>query len=370
MNANASKFLIECLDALWTLGGTDLVIIADTPPLGRVNGAIRELPNQPVLTAADTLRVAQSLLGPELSARFEKDRQVDFAFSWRDQARLRVNAYMQKGTAALAMRMIPFRIPTMSELGLPPLVVEQWVRLPRGLILVTGPTGSGKSTTLASVLDHINGHRALHIVTIEDPIEYVHHRKLSAVSQREVGFDTHSFADALRAALREDPDVLLVGEMRDPESIQATLTIAETGHLVFATLHTNDTSQALNRIIDVFPSSRQPQIRLQLAHTLAGILHQILVPCIGGGRVAAFDVLNATPAAKNLIREGKTRQIRNLIATGQREGMLTLESSLSSLVATGLVDYEEAKQCSLYPGEVLPPPAPAGPGGSARISRP
>ena len=276
-----------------------------------------------------------SWVSKELAEKFHRDRQVDFAFSWANKARVRGNAFLQKGSAALAMRVIPFAIPTFAELGLPS-IVEEWVRSPKGMVLVTGPTGSGKSTSLAAMIDYINNHRALHILTIEDPVEYLHEHKRSAVNQREVGSDADSFADALRAALREDPDVVMVGEMRDPESIQAALTIAETGHLVFASLHTNDSAQTLDRIVDVFPSAQQPQVRLQLTHTLIGILNQQLIPRIGGGRVAAFEVLIGTSAICNLIREGKTRQIRNLVSTGQRLGMRTLEASLSELVEMGV----------------------------------
>jgi len=347
-----------CLHILWEAGGTDLLITAGSAPLVRIDGQMRPLTGER-MSAEDTAKLVSELLGPELFERFSEFKQVDFSFSWQDKARLRGNAFLQRGTAALALRMIPFAIPTFDDLGLPP-VVRQWAHLPKGLVLVTGPTGSGKSTTLAAVIGHINAHRAAHILTLEDPIEYLHHHKMSAVNQREVGTDTNSFGDGLRAALREDPDVLLLGEMRDPESIQAALTIAETGHLVFATLHTNDAAQSLDRIVDVFPSERQPQIRLQLAHTLAGIVNQQLVPRVGGGRVAAFEVLLGTSGVRNLIREGKTRQIRNMIATGRREGMQTLEASLSELVASGTVRYEDAVLRTLFPDDVkrLPPPPP------------
>ncbi|MFI8348506.1 type IV pilus twitching motility protein PilT [Streptomyces sp. NPDC085596] len=228
-------------------------------------------------------------------------------------------------------------------------------------MLVTGPTGSGKSTSLAALIDYVNTHRSVHILTIEDPIEYLHRHKCSAVSQREVGTDTDSFPAALRSALREDPGVLLLGETRDPESISAALTIAETGHLVFATLHTNDTSQTLDRIVDVFPAEQQPQFRLQLAHTLVGILNQTLIRRTGGGRAAAFEVLVGTSVIRNLIREGKTRQIRNMISTGHREGMQTLETSLNTLVATGAVTYERAVQHTAHPEDIRRPYVPVGP---------
>jgi twitching motility protein PilT len=246
----------------------------------------------------------------------------------------------------------------MDLLGLPPALTDL-ARQHQGLILMTGPTGSGKSTTLASVIDMINRERACHIITIEDPIEYVHEHKRSAVNQREVGSDTPSFPDALRSALREDPDVLLVGEMRDLDSIRFALTIAETGHLVFATLHTNDTAQSLARIIDVFPGEQQAQVRVQLAAALTGIVYQRLLPRIGGGLVAGYEVLVATPAVRNLIKEGKTHQLRNSLLTGQRDGMVSFEQSLSFLVAQGLVSYEDAIARSLHPADVQPP-APVG----------
>jgi twitching motility protein PilT len=307
------------------------------------------------LTADETEAIAKSLLTPESFEILRRDREVDFSFSWEDKARLRGNAFHTRDNIAVALRMIPAAIPTPSDLRLPP-ALEALARLPQGFVLVTGPTGSGKTTTLASVLEWVNENRACHIVTLEDPIEYMHERKRSAVSQREIGTDSLSFARGLRSALREDPDVLLVGEMRDPESIQTTLTIAETGHLVFATLHTNDASQALDRIIDVFPAESQVQVKIQLASSLAGIVSQRLVPKIGGGRVAAFEVLTATTAVRNLVKEGKTRQMRNQILTGQRHGMLTLEASLSQLVRDGLVSYDEAVARSLFPDEIERPP--------------
>jgi len=247
--------------------------------------------------------------------------------------------------------MIPREIPTMDQIGLPP-VVAHLARQHQGLILMTGPTGLGKSTTLAAVLDMINRERACHIITVEDPIEYVHDHKRSAVNQREVGTDTDSFPDALRSVLREDPDVLLVGEMRDLESIQFALTIAETGHLVFATLHTNDTAQSLTRMIDVFPAEQQSQIRVQLASALSCVVYQRLVPRIGGGMVAAYEVLVANSAVRNLIKEGKTHQLRNSLVTGQRDGMVTFEQSLSTLVQSGVVTWDNAVARSLYPRDI------------------
>jgi twitching motility protein PilT len=239
----------------------------------------------------------------------------------------------------------------MDMLGLPP-IVGQFARQHQGLVLMTGPTGSGKSTTLASVIDMINTERACHIITVEDPIEYVHEHKRSAVNQREVGTDTASFPDALRSVLREDPDVLLVGEMRDLDSIRFALTVAETGHLVFASLHTNDASQSVDRVVDVFPSSQQAQIRVQLADSLQAIVSQRLVPRVGGGRIAAFEVLVASHAVRNILREGRTSQLRNQIATSARDGMQTLEASLSRRVGDGIVAYDEAVARTLFPGEI------------------
>jgi twitching motility protein PilT len=339
------------LTILWDAGGTDLLLTAGSHPLIRVDGQLRRVEGGQPLDGTDVEKLVRRVIGEELAERLDLQKEIDFSFSWQDKARLRGNAFRQRGTVALSLRMIPFAIPSLADLGLPP-TVEAWMELPQGFILVIGATGTGKSTTLASMLDHINTHRAAHILTIEDPIEYVHHHKRGAVNQREVGEDTDTFADALRSALREDPDVLLVGEMRDPESIQAALTIAETGHLVFATLHANDTSQALDRIVDVFPGEHQPQIRLQLASTLAGILYQQLIPKVGGGMVAAFEVLVGTAGVRNMIREGKTRQIRNAVSTGMRDGMCTIESSLSDLVARGIVTYDDAVARSLYPKEV------------------
>jgi twitching motility protein PilT len=307
------------------------------------------------LTNIEVERCVSSMLTEDLAERLRADKEIDFSFNWHNIARFRANAFHQRGSIGIAVRLIPYEIPTFEQLGLPK-PVEQFAALHQGLILVTGPTGSGKSTTLASLIENINEHRACHILTIENPIEYVYRHRSGAVNQREVGEDTHSFESALRSALREDPDVLLVGEMRDLETIQTTLTIAETGHLVFGTLHTNDTSQAIDRIVDVFPTDRQQQIRIQLANTLTAVVYQQLLPRIGGGRIAAFEVLIANGAIKNLVKEGKTRQIRNVVATSAREGMQTIEMSMSDLVARGLIAHEDAIVRSLYPHEVQLPP--------------
>ncbi|MCU7724386.1 PilT/PilU family type 4a pilus ATPase [Actinoplanes sp. KI2] len=339
------------LDVLWQSRGSDLLLTAGMQPQIRVDGQLRPVTEAPVLTGADTEELLAELLTQEQAAERTDNHEYDFSFTWRDNARIRGNAFRQRGETAIALRMIPAQIPSMAQLGLPP-VLGTFARQHQGLVLVTGPTGSGKSTTLASVINQINYDRACHIVTIEDPIEYLHEHRRSMVSQREVGTDTKSFSDALRAALREDPDVLLVGEMRDLESIQFALTLAETGHLVFATLHTNDTSQALARIIDVFPAHQQAQIRVQLAAALTGIVYQRLVPRLNGGMVAAYEVLVADTAVRNLIKEGKQHQLRNALVSGQREGMQTLEQSLSTLLQNGIISYEDAVARSLYPRDI------------------
>jgi twitching motility protein PilT len=337
---------------LWDRDATDLLLTAGAPPLMRIDGALTPVPGAVPLTPDDTERIVSELSGRELFERLHRDREIDFSFGWEDKARLRANAFHQRGALSLSLRIIPYEIPTMEELNLPP-AVQDLVKLPQGLILVTGPTGAGKSTSLASMLDWINTHRPCHIITIEDPIEYVHRNKRSAVDQREVGIDTLTFERGLRAAFREDPDVLLIGEMRDNETIRAALTLAETGHLVFATLHTNDAAQTVDRIVDVFPAEQQAQIRVQLAGSLEAIISQRLVPRSGGGMVAAFEVLIATYAARNIIRDGRSNQLRNLIMTGASEGMQTLEMALTTLISTGLCDHEEAVNHSLHPKEVL-----------------
>jgi twitching motility protein PilT len=342
---------------LWNLRGTDLLFTAGVPPLLRVSGTMQPAEGATELTAEDTKRIVTGLLPPEVAEEFAHEKDADFSFGWGDRARFRANVFLQQGAMGLSLRLIPFAIPSFEDLGLPS-VVERFVRVPRGLVLATGPTGSGKSTTLASMIDRINQERRCHIITIEDPIEYVHRHNLAAVNQREVGQDTTSFVRGIRAALRADPDVLLVGEMRDLETIQTTLTMAETGHLVLGTLHTNDTSQAVDRLVDVFPTGRQSQIRVQLANSLTGIIYQQLLPRIGGGQVAAFEVLVATHATRSLIREGKSNQLRNQLLTGQEDGMQTLESALSELVLAGVVTREEAVAHSLYPKEVAETPSP------------
>ena len=356
MTTRAAATFDKYLAYLWDHEGSDLLLTAGAPPLARIDGAIGPIPDTDPLDGETIEKLTTSVLPPEHQERFRTGKEVDFSFSWEGKARFRANAFHQRRTVALAVRLIPFAIPSFEELGLPA-ITEKLVGLQQGLVLVTGPTGAGKSTTLAAMLDWINEHRQCHILTIEDPIEYIHSHKRSAVNQREVGDDTDSFERALRSALREDPDVLLVGEMRDLESIQIALTIAETGHLVFATLHTNDTAQALDRIVDVFPGDRQDQIRVQLANTLAAVVHQRLLPMKDGGRVAAFEVLVANHAIRNLVREGKSRQIRNMLVAGRNDGMQTLEMSLNDLIARDLVEYEVALGHAVVANEVHRPVA-------------
>jgi twitching motility protein PilT len=343
--------IAQFLAAIHDAGATDLHLTAGSPPLIRRDGVLTPMEGEPAFDALHLEGLLTSLLGPTLAAQFGEAKEIDFAFDYGPDVRFRGNVFRQRGTVACALRRIPANIPSFDELGLPP-TAEDLARLPQGLVLVTGPTGSGKSTTLASMIDWINTHRRCHIITIEDPVEYLHHHKLSAINQREIGPDADDFYSALRSALREDPDVLLVGEMRDPESISVALSIAETGHLVFASLHTNDTAQALDRIIDVFPAERRDQIQVQLASTLQAVIYQRLLPRTHGGLVAAFEILRANHAVRNLLREGKTQQIRNVVSTRSSEGMQTLEQSLTGLVADGVIDHDLAIQYSLYPKEV------------------
>lgn len=343
--------LDSLLETLWNERGTDLHVTVGQPPMVRVQGELMPIPGEQVLTAIDTEKLVEDVLNREQRAAWEKSYEYDFSFSWREHARIRGNAYTQRGATAMALRMIPREIPKPDALGVPQ-VVRDLAMKHQGMILVTGPTGSGKSTTLASLIDMINEKRACHIVTIEDPIEYVYDHKKAVVNQREVGIDTESFHNALRAVLREDPDVLLVGEMRDPESIQFALTAAETGHLVFATLHTNDTAQSVARMIDVFPAEQQDQIRVQLAAALSGVVYQRLIPKVGEGMVAAYEVLVATPPVRNLIKEDKTHQLRNSLLTGSKDGMLTLEQSLNALLRDGVISHDEALARSLYPKDI------------------
>ena len=309
----------------------------------RIDGALVPATNQPALNEAMVETLVFQILSVEQKQILEKDKEFDFSFSFGDLGRFRVNAFHERGNLAAALRLIPNEMKTVHELGMPS-VVNSFADFPRGLVLVTGPTGSGKSTTLAALIDKINSERATHIITIEDPIEFTHRSKRSVVVQREVHYDTYSFGAALRSSLRQDPDVVLIGEMRDLETISAAITIAETGHLVFATLHTNSAAQSIDRMIDVFPPHQQPQIRAQLANILMGICAQRLVPAIGGGRVVAAEVLVANPAVRNIIREGKSHQLDAIIQTSSAQGMQTMDRTLVSLVQSGTVTYDNARE--------------------------
>ena len=305
----------------------------------------------PNLTEEMVKNIIFTTLDEEQQKSYLKDREFDYSFAFGDLARFRVNAFHERGKMAAAFRLIPNQIKTIEELGLPG-VVGSFSEFPRGLVLVTGPTGSGKSTTLAALIDKINATKSCHIITIEDPIEFTHKSKRSVVVQREVHYDTFSFSAALRSVLREDPDVVLIGEMRDLETIQAAITVAETGHLVFATLHTNSAAQSLDRMIDVFPAHQQPQVRSQLANILMGICAQRLVPAIGGGRVCAAEIMVANPAVRALIREGKTFQLDTAIQTGADQGMQTMDRTLAGLVKTGVITYDSAREYAVEVNEL------------------
>jgi len=332
---------------------SDLHITTNSPPQVRVHGHLQPLKDYPPLTAAQTKALAYSVLTDAQKHKFEENLELDFSFGLRGLSRFRVNLFNQKGAVGAVFRAIPYEIKSFEELGLPPVVAEL-CKKPRGLILVTGPTGSGKSTTLATMIDKINRERHEHILTIEDPIEFLHTHKNCIVNQREVGSDTKSFANALRAALREDPDVVLVGEMRDLETIELALRIAETGHLTLATLHTNSAPSTINRIIDVFPAEQQAQIRVQLSMVLEGIICQTLLPkASGDGRVLALEILVLNSAIRNLIREDKIHQIYSMMQTGQEKyGMQTLNQSLATLYHKRLITLETALQRSSNPDEL------------------
>jgi twitching motility protein PilT len=348
MNFDFADLLVEMIGRK----ASDLHLTAGARPTIRVRGRLVALENYPVLTPNGTREVVYSILNNDQRQRLETDWQIDFAYPVPGLGRFRVNAYFQRSSIGAAFRLIPFEILSIDELGLPP-VVPEFGRKPRGFVLVTGPTGSGKSTTLAAVVDEVNETREDHILTIEDPIEFLHSHKRCIVNQRELGADAQSFAAALRAALRQDPDVILVGEMRDLETIQTALTAAETGHLVLATLHTQDAPQTIDRIIDVFPSHQQGQVRTQLSVALQGIVTQQLLPTAdGSGRVVAAEVLIPTAAVRNLIREGKTHQIASVMQTGSAHGMQTMDASLASLVRAGKISIQTAEARSSTPDEL------------------
>jgi twitching motility protein PilT len=339
MNLDFAEVLLEVIDRR----ASDLHITAGAAPMIRIRGRLTPMEGYPVLTPSDTREIVYSILSDAQRQKFETNWQIDFAYQIPGQGRFRVNAYFQRAAVGAALRLVPFEVVPLEALGLPP-VVADFANKPRGLVLVTGPTGSGKSTTLASIIDVINSTREEHIMTIEDPIEFLHRHKKCMVNQRELGSDATSFADALRAALRQDPDVILVGEMRDIETIGTAITAAETGHLVFATLHTQDCPQTIDRIIDVFPSEQQGQIRAQLSVALQGIMTQTLLPTAdGSGRTVAAEVLLPTPAVRNLIREGKTHQVYSVIQTGGSHGMQTMDAALATLVRSGKITKQLAE---------------------------
>ena len=342
----------DAFERLVQVSASDLILSCGSPPRIRKDGLLELYsPEEPVLAPADTERLLKQLLDPIDWKKLQKRRQVDFAFTWQDRARVRGNAYFQRDSLAAAFRILPLQIPTFEMLGMPE-TVHRFMERRQGLLLVTGPTGSGKSTSLAAMIDHLNLTKAYHIITFEDPIEYIHRHKLALVDQRQVGEDTPSFGEGLRSVFREDPDVVLIGEMRDLETISSALTIAETGHLVLATLHTNDAPSALNRIVDSYMGEQQQQIRIQLAGCLAGVIYQQLVPALGGGRVAAFEILVANVAVRSMIKDGKIDQIRSVLQTGLREGSQTLERSLNQLLRVGMISERDARAYSSNPSEI------------------
>jgi twitching motility protein PilT len=331
-----TELLVEVLEK----GASDLHITAGARPTIRLHGSLGQLEDRPILTPPVIQRMMYAILTQRQREKFEEELELDFAYAVPGKARFRVNLYRQRDALGAAFRLIPYEIKALEELGIPP-VISNFAMLPRGFVLVTGPTGSGKSTTLASLIDLANRNRRDHIMTVEDPIEFLHRHKSCLVNQREVGEDTWSFQNALKHVLRQDPDIILVGEMRDLETISVALTAAETGHLVFATLHTQDAAQTIDRVIDVFPPHQQQQVRVQLAGALQGVVCQTLAKSVDGqGRVAATEVLTATPAIRNLIREGKTHQIYSALQAGGRHGMHTMDQHLSELVKAGKISYD------------------------------
>lgn len=329
---------------------SDLHLQVGLPPMLRIDGSLVPVPGFNPLDESGVETLLFAILDQDQRQILDKDKEFDFSFAFGTLGRFRVNAYHERGNLAAAMRLIPNEIRSINDLGVPPIVMN-FANYPRGLVLVTGPTGSGKSTTLAALIDKLNSETAQHIITIEDPIEFTHKSKKSVVVQREVHYDTYSFSAALRSSLRQDPDVVLIGEMRDLETISAAITIAETGHLVLASLHTNSAAQSIDRMIDVFPPHQQSQVRAQLANILMAICSQRLVPAIGGGRVVAAEILVANPAVRNIIREGKTHQLDAVIQTGADSGMQTMDRTLVGLVQSGAVTYDEARSFAVDLGE-------------------
>ena len=348
MAVTLNQLLKEMVDQ----GGSDLHVTTNSPPQIRVDGVLHPL-NHPAMTPTQTKQLAYSILTDNQKHRLEEDLEIDFSFGLKGLARFRANVYHQRGAIAAAFRQIPYEIRSFRELGVPT-VLEKLAEKPRGLVLVTGPTGSGKSTTLAAMIDKVNRERAEHIVTIEDPVEYLHSHKKCIVNQRELNADTHSFTHALKSVLRQDPDVVLIGEMRDFETVEAALRIAETGHLTFATLHTNTASQTINRIVDIFPAHQQSQIRVQLSFVLEGIACQSLLPRAGGkGRALAMEVLVPNSGIRNLIREDKIHQIYGMMQSGQaKHGMQTFNQSLAALYFKRMITLQTAMARSSYPDEL------------------
>jgi twitching motility protein PilT len=343
----------QLLEGMESVGASDLHLAAGSPPVVRVHGAIEPVGDLPPLTAEDTQQLLYRILPTEQQKRLEIERQIDISYSISGVARFRVNVFFQRDALGAVFRLIPYKISTLEELRLPASLHELAQR-PRGLVLVTGPTGSGKTTTLAALIDEINRTRAGHILTIEDPIEFLHQHRRCLVNQREIGTDARGFAEALRAGLRQDPDVILLGEMRDLETISTALTAAETGHLVFGTLHTRGAAGTIDRIIDVFPAEQQSQVRAQLSAGLEGVVTQALIPTSDGqGRVAAVEIMLPDYAVRNLIRQRKVEQIYSVIQTGTARGMQTMEQALCELVQRGTITTENALDCSSYPGQLL-----------------
>jgi len=343
--------LEELLALVIERGASDLHISVGRRPTLRIDGALVQIESKDIVTGEFAKQFVEEILRGDQKTRFLEEKELDFSYTFADIARFRVNVFMQRGEFAAAMRLIPTKVRTMDELGHPQ-VLHNYTRVSQGFFLVVGPSGQGKSTTLAAMIDEINKQRACHIVTIEDPIEYLFQNNKAIIDQREIGQDTKNFNIALRSVLRQDPDVIMVGEMRDPETISAAITAAETGHLVFSTLHTNNASQTIDRIIDSFPPAQQNQIKAQLSGTLLGVLSKRLIPRIDGGRVAAFELLIANAAVRNLIREGKTHQIDLVIETSAEEGMISLNRSLANLIKKGEISYDQAIVHSLNPSEL------------------